>query len=186
MALYDDSAEIESITGKIKEQISVGICGSFTDEHIPILKDLCCYLKEHGYSHVFTAQNFPATKPRITSGDEKYADTLKTSMTLVNTCDIVIVFFFAPNSDPEKDEPEVNQSALLEIQEMYREGKQNVVILAEEGFRFRSNLKGIRSLTKDMGWNWNNFTKDKIADGYTYVKQICHNIILEQNTSTGE
>jgi hypothetical protein len=95
-------------------------------------------------------------------------------MALVNTCDIIIVFFFNSNRDCE-----VNQSADTEIQELSSKEKRNVIILSEDGFRFRSNIKGIRH-KRSKWWDWETFARDKLADCYLYVKQACHNCILER------
>ena len=101
MGLYFDSEEIDAITGAIKKQISVGICGSFTGDNKTILEALKEFLKEDGYTQVFTADDFPSGRHRIVNSDAKYIEALNTSMDLANNCDIVIIFFFNSHGDPE-------------------------------------------------------------------------------------
>lgn len=176
MGLYFDSEEIDAITGAIKKQISVGICGSFTGDNKTILEALKEFLKEDGYTQVFTADDFPSGRHRIVNSDAKYIEALNTSMDLVNNCDIVIIFFFNSHGDPE-----VNQSALLELQELCSKRKRNVIVLYEGGFKLRSNLKGIRlRSTKHKWWDWDDFLIYQIPDCYIHVKQACHNFILER------
>lgn len=177
MGLYPDSSDIDAITGDIKKRISIGICGSFTDANKPILNGLKIYLKEQKYYHVFTAEDSPVNSPPITNGDDKYAHAYEKSMALVNTCDIVIIFFFKSDQDCE-----VNQSADTEIQELCSKEKRNVIVLAEEGFKFRSNIKGIKHIrsSRDKWWEWESFLRTQIPDCYEYVKQSCHNLVLER------
>ena len=176
MGLYSDSSEIEAITGEVKRQIFVGICGSFSENTRPILEGLKKYLNENGYSHVCTADDFPTERPRITTGDEKYKDAYDTSIQLVNECDIIIIFFFDSKRDTE-----INQSAIAEIQELCSKKKRNVIVLSEEGFKFKANLKGIKiKSTEHKWWEWNNFLMYQMEDCYFFVKQSCQNIILER------
>ncbi|MHB8163591.1 MAG: hypothetical protein ACYDDV_04470 [Methanoregula sp.] len=174
MGLYSDSSKIDAITGDIKKRVFIGICGSFTEVNKPILNDLKKYLQENEYTHVFTAEDFPFNKSPIEGGDAKYGYAYEKSMALVNTCNIIIVFFFNSNHDCE-----VNQSVDTEIQELSSKEKRNVIILSEEDFRFRSNIKGIRH-KRSKWWDWETFSRDNLPDCYLYVKQTCHNYILER------
>ncbi|MCX6690872.1 MAG: hypothetical protein NTW33_02165, partial [Methanoregula sp.] len=123
------------------------------------------------------AHDFPFDSPSIVEGDAKYDYAYERSMALVNNCDIVIIFFFKSDQDCE-----VNQSADTEIQELCSKEKQNVIVLSEDGFKFRSNIKGIKHkrYTRDKWWDWENFSRNAIPDCYEYVKQACHNLILER------
>jgi hypothetical protein len=201
VGLYFDSPEIDAITGDIKKRIFVGICGSFTENNKPILNGLKEYLAEDGYYHVFTADNFPYGEPRIVEVDSKYTNAYEKSMALVNTCDITIIFFFKSDIYHEgwsgfiknfgkwirflfkyDCDCEVNQSADTEIQELCSKEKRNVIVLFEKGFKFRSNMKGIRNKRspRDIWWDWDDFTREKIPDCYKYIKLTCHNLILER------
>jgi len=174
--LYSDSEEIEAKTGDIKKQILVGICGSFSDTNKPILNDLKDYLNQNGYRNIYTAEDFPYEKPSIANGDAKYGFTYEKCMDMVNNCQIVIIFFFKSDQDPE-----VNQSAITEIQELCSKRKRNVIVLTEEGFKLRSNLKGIKYRSfRDKWWPWQSFSRNEIPDCYESVKQTCHNLILER------
>jgi hypothetical protein len=176
VGLYTDSPEIESITGDIKKGIFVGLCGSFSEDNKSILMGLKKYLNKNGYKHVFTADDFPTNGPRIICGDAKYEDAYNVSMSLVIHCDICIIFFFVSDKNPE-----VNQSAVAEIQELCSKGKKNVIVLLENGFSLRSNLKGIKYKSgRNKWWDWNDFFRDEIQDCFIHVKQTCHNIVLER------
>jgi nucleoside 2-deoxyribosyltransferase len=174
VGLYSDSSDIDAITGDIKKLISIGICGSFTEVNKPILDGLKNYLKENLYVNVFTADDFPCQQQQISNGNAKYGYTYAKCMEMIKDCDIVIIFLL--NSDQD---PEVNQSAIAEIQESCSRQKQNVIILTEKGFRIRSLLKGIKYRSKKW-WNWWEFSIDEIIDCHIYVKQTCHNLILER------
>jgi len=174
VGLYLDSLEIDAITGDIKKRISIGICGSFTDTNKPLLEGLKEYLKKNGYYHVFTADDFPYDKPPITYGDAKYQYSYEKCIDMINNCDIVIIFLL--NSDQDS---EVNQSAIAEIQELCSKQKRNVIVLIQEGFKMRSMAKGIK-IKSAKWWNWRDFSINENAVCYQYVKQSCHNLILER------
>lgn len=179
MGLYFDSLDIEAITGDIKKRISIGICGSFTEPNKPILEGLKRYLKEKGYVHVFTADDFPCDKTPINSGDAKYGFTYEKCMEMVNNCDIVIIFLLNSVQDSE-----INQSAIAELQELCSKCKRNVIVLTEEGFKFRSMVKGVKYRSVKW-WTWQEFSINEIVDCYQYVKQSCHNLILERFVRRG-
>lgn len=172
MGLYLDSPDIDAITGDIKKQISIGICGSFSEVDKPILDRLKEYLKENQYAFVFTADDYPNQQQQITNGDAKYDYSYGKSIDMVNTCDIIIFIFM--NSDQDS---EVNQSAIIELQEACSRRIRNIIVLTENGFTFRNNLKGIKYRSRNW-WDWHDFSIDKITDCYMYVKQSCHNLIL--------
>lgn len=173
MGLYADSPEIDAITGDIKKKISIGVCGSFTGTNKSLLENLKEYLKKDGYRNIYTADDYPYDKIPITNGDTKYWFTYKKCMVMVNNCDIIIIFLLISNDDPE-----VNQSAIAEIQEVCSKRRRNVIILTQEGFDIRSMLKGIRQESIKW-WTWRDFSIGKMTDCYQFVKQACHNLILE-------
>ena len=83
--------------------------------------------------------------------DEQYINALDNSIFLLNNSEIKIIFLYLE----KKAEHNINQSAAIEIYELFKERyKGEVILIIEEGVQdqIRANLKGVLAKGKTMNW----------------------------------
>jgi len=154
---------------KYKKEINISIYGAFSSGRINKLTKLRDYLRGHGYNAKLSIDLEKEYPRKENESKEEY--NRRISEILIRWGDIHIFVFFCEH----EGEFNVNQSASMELEGVYRSGKCDCVVLYfEEGSleQMRSLLRGLVSKT---GWDYEVF--ENIEDIFDDAIGFCSNCI---------
>ncbi len=154
---------------KYKHEVKINIYGAFSRGRIEKLKKLRDFLRKNGYNARISTDLEEIYPRGENEGDDEY--NRKISELFINDGDIHIFVFFTASED-EKD---LNQSAAMELESVYRLSKDEYVIIYFEKDSQKQVRTLLRGLVKREGWDHEIFKE--IEDIFEDALSFCNNCI---------
>lgn len=154
---------------KYKQEVKINIYGAFSGGRIEKLKKLRDFLRKNGYNARISTDLEEIYPRGENEGDDEY--NRRISELFINDGDIHIFVFFTA-SEGEKD---LNQSAAMELESIYRLGKDEYVIIYFEDGSWEQVRTLLRGLVRKKGWDHEIFKE--IEDIFEDALSFCSNCI---------